>query len=218
MVMANLGKRFYNAMELLLPNGDAWKRRGCESSLISLYLRSFSDELARFQIWYELILKWSIERFGELPLGWSAVDYEGVLKAKFGVTVTVTDEVNSATCESHCESLVVGDRVKYLFVITVDDLSTITSEIIAFIDSYKQSHTDFIIRDRHIDVSAAVNLEALHCESVCTAPLYSRDYVVYTLTAHWSYTVEQLVNLPSWQDIMASIPPHATLIMGRSAT
>lgn len=143
----NLGERYANAIHQLLPKGIAWQEKGvCTETLLGRWIRGNSEELARFQVWFDTLLKWSIERYGDTPTGWSADEYETLIARKFGLNVTVTP--NAQANDPHLPT--VDNRNRYRFTIDVDesDLDAINSLLTNYLDEYKQSHTDYVIRTR----------------------------------------------------------------------
>lgn len=141
----NLGERYARALRQLLPKGVAWQQDGCNQSLLARWMRGSSEELARFQVWFDTLLKYSIERYGELPTGWSADEYEALILRKFGLTVTV--QPSTAPDNPHMPE--VTDRNRYRFVIEVhdwDDLIKIDELFRTYLHEYKQSHTDFWVK------------------------------------------------------------------------
>lgn len=206
-----LGQRYANALEQLLPNGWAWQKRGCDDSLLGRILRAPSEELARFHVWLEQSVKDSIERFADIPQGWSAPDYERLLADKFGITAVVTDGLEPFTCESSCESPLLDERIVYVYVITVDNVADVTATARDYLRQYQQSHTHYHIRDREITATTDYDNAAFSCESACEDPLYERDYHAMTYHCDWSYAFDEIPTLPGWPAIAASVRDHTTL-------
>lgn len=141
----NLGERYASAIHQLLPKGIAWQEKGvCTETLLGRWIRGNSEELARFQVWFDTLLKWSIERYGDTPTGWSADDYEALIKNKFGLEVTVTPSARAN--DPHLPT--VSDRNRYYFTIDISDadLDSVNTLLTDYLDEYKQSHTDYVIR------------------------------------------------------------------------
>lgn len=245
LIQETLAERYANAIHQLLPKGVVWQDKGvCTDSLLGRFIRSVSEELARFQLWLEALLKASVERYDETPTGWSAIEYEALLKQRYDIDAVVYPTgVSPMHCESGCTDALNAERSKYYFIIEVDDVSVITPDVHEYLHEYKQSHSDYIVRDRNVSVQLdehcyeydALTCESgcndplyeqafefcqpalydgLHCESACTDPLYERDYAYYTINAHWSYSDEDLTRLPGWPAVAAQIPGHAFVTRG----
>ena len=152
----NLGQLYANAIHQLLPKGIAWQEKGvCTETLLGRWIRGNSEELARFQVWFDTLLKWSIERYGETPTGWSAEEYEALIKNKFGIDVTVYP--STVADDPHMPT--VSDRNRYRFQIelsSLDDLTAINELFTGYLDEYKQAHTGYWIKaSESVDMSAA---------------------------------------------------------------
>lgn len=140
----DLGKRYFLALEQLMPKGWAWSGRECHESVLSRLLRSVSDELARFHVWYERQLRSSIERFLDIPQGWSANDYELLLSNKFNIQSSVIPYTEAD--DPHM--LHISQRNHYFFCIELDDdqLVRFDASVSDYLEQYKQSHTDFWVK------------------------------------------------------------------------
>ena len=138
---------YLRALLQLLPRGYAWEWD--ENSAGRGVLAAMATELHRAHETLCGIANYNIERFAEVPQGWSAPDYERLLLTKFGITATVFDSITLFGCESPCDSAAVFDpRIAYVFVIAVDDVALITPVVLSALREYKQSHTDFVIASR----------------------------------------------------------------------
>ena len=140
-----LGQRYANAIEQLLPQGWAWQRRGCDDSLLGRVVRAESEELARYHVWLEQSVKAAIERFESLPQGWSASDYERLLRDKFGISATVLPTTDPA--DPHMPD--VDPRHVYRFVLELleeAEYAKLAVDVRQYLRQYKQSHTDFWVK------------------------------------------------------------------------
>jgi uncharacterized protein YmfQ (DUF2313 family) len=171
----------------LLPPGYAWD--WSPASVGKHLLAAYADEFARVHNHLCELADAGIARFSVGVTGWSAPDYERLLD-KFGVTATVSDGLHPMTCESECTAQLLDERIVYVFVITVDDLSAITPTIRDYLNQYRQSHTAFHVRDRHAELRVVCDYPGAHvgtestvllyhadamtCASNCAAPLYER--------------------------------------------
>lgn len=212
-----LGQRYAIALEQLLPNGWAWQKRGCDDSLLGRLLMTVSEELARFHIWIEWEIRRSIERFVEMPQGWSAPDYERLLLSKFGITATVTDGLTAFDCESPCDAPLFDERVVYVYLITVDDVSAVPPAVLDYLREYQQSHTHFYLRDNRLTAQALYDHAAYTCESPCDAPLYTRDWYGVELYADATYPTHTLNTLPAWAAIASTLRDYTDIYRGTHA-
>lgn len=151
---------YLRALLLLLPSGYAWKWG--TNSVGRRYLVIVAEELNRLHVLLELIVNYSISRFVSNQRGWSANDYEQLLLDQFGITATVSDGLQPFSCESSCEDNLLDDRIAYVYVITVDDVSTIPNSVYAFLKRYQQSHTHFHFRDRRNALRDVLIADSLH--------------------------------------------------------
>ncbi len=182
----SLGQRYHNALEQLLPKGWAWQKRGCDDSLLGRVLRANSEELARFHVWLEQSIKASIERFIEVPQGWSAPDYERLLLTKFGIQSTVTDGLLPYSCESLCVDPLLDERIIYVYVITVGDVGGVPANVLSYLREYQQSHTHYHLRDRALQVS----------ETQTILPLTLGNYDLVTVTHEATEAEKAVANDP----------------------
>lgn len=132
-----LGQRYANALEQLLPQGWAWSRRGCDDSLLGRLLRAWAEELARFHVWYEWEIRKAIERFVDMPQGWSAPDYERLLTDKFSITAAYVRDNDHWLYPK----LAADHRQKYVFRIRSAAGSPVTPTAQVYLKDYAQSHT-----------------------------------------------------------------------------
>lgn len=130
-----LGQRYAIALEQLLPNGWAWQKRGCDESLLGRLLRAISEELARFHVWIEWEIRRSIERFVEMPQGWSAPDYERLLSDKFAVSSPYVRDND----HWRYPKLAADYRNKYIF--RIRSRSAVSEAAQLYLRDYAQSHT-----------------------------------------------------------------------------
>lgn len=209
-----LGQRYANALEQLLPNGWAWQKRGCDDSLLGRILRAPSEELARFHVWLEQSVKDSIERFSDMPQGWSAPDYERLLLDKFGLAAVVTDGLEPFTCESSCESALLDERIVYAYVVTVDNAAAVPDTVLQYLRQYQQSHTHYYLRDRRISAETLYDVLAFDCESECNAPLYERDWHGIRVYADPTYSNHELTTLSGWAAISSQFRAHTDFHRG----
>lgn len=214
-----LGQRYANAIEQLLPQGWAWQRRGCDDSLLGRVIRANGEELARFQVWLEQSVKASIERFADIPQGWSAPDYERLLSDKFGITATVTDnEFCTPEIGSPIGAALYSQRYSYIFTITVDDLSTITPVIIDYLRRYKQSHTALHIRERKLHWHTDYDIHALDVSNAaCGSELYTHDYHGITVAADETWC-NDLTQLDGINTVNAALRDYTTVLCHQLAS
>jgi uncharacterized protein YmfQ (DUF2313 family) len=193
----------------LLPPGYAWDWSA--TSVGRHLLAAFADEFARIHHYLCDLADAGIARFAGDITGWSAPDYERLLKNNFGIDAVVTDGLQPFNCESSCEDALLDERIVYVYVITVDDFSVITASVLAYLRDYQQSHTYYHIRDRRIFASTDYDLIAFNAESECDDPLYERDFHALTLYADWSWQAAELKQLTGWAAIAAQIRDYTSL-------
>lgn len=200
---------YLRALLQLLPRGYAWEWD--ENSAGRRVLAVMATELHRAHETLCEIANYNIERFAEAPQGWSAPDYERLLLNKFGINATVTDGLEPFTCESSCENPLLDERSVYVYVVTVDNVADVPSNVLAYLREYQQSHTHYHLRDRRISASTDYDVEAFTAESECDDPLYERDFHAMTLYADWSWQPEELNALTGWAAIAPQLRDYTTL-------
>ena len=195
----------------LLPPGYAW-----EWSPISAgrhLLAAWADELARVHTYFCSLATDGILRFlGDVP-GWSAPDYERLMVDKFGITAEVTDGLLPFTCESACTDYLLDESIRYVIVFTVDDASAIPQSVYDYLDSYKQSHTHYLFRDRSLSVERVIAIDSMHLGEEeqqttdgtvvingmhCESLLYERALPVDRLICHWSFSNAEIQQFADW--------------------
>lgn len=200
---------YLRALLQLLPRGYAWDWK--EASAGRHVLAVVADELHRYHTLLCGIANYNIERFVGGNQGWSAPDYERLLKNNFGIDAVVTDGLQPFNCESSCEDALLDERIVYAYVITVDDFSAITPSVLAYLRDYQQSHTYYHIRDHRIFASTDYDLIAFNAESECDDPLYERAWHALTYRCDWSWSFSDIKNLVGWAAIAAQIRDYSSL-------
>lgn len=150
---------YFRALRQLLPSGFAWQWP--IESIGSRCLTVIACELQRLHVLLESIATYNIERWSGNFQGWTAADYQNLLLEKFGIQATVTDGIAVTSCESSCEDFLLEDRISYVYVVTVDDVSAIPSAVYVYLKQYQQSHTHFHFRDKKNELVDVVIARAL---------------------------------------------------------
>ncbi len=213
----------------LLPPGFAWNWH--ERSVGRHVLAAFAEEFHRAHAFFCELTQWGVERFKAEYRGWSFDDYEQLLLDKFGVKATVSDQVcyplhvDNATADS----LIYGDRLVYLIEITVDQLKSVETDVnnikgylsslsddqslaATYLQTYKQSHTDFCWRDRTIKHDVAYDNEALTVDNAnASAWLFEESYHKIVLWLHPSWKESEFSSLTGWKMIERILKPHTTI-------
>lgn len=233
-----LAQRYTQALEQLLPRGWAWQKRGCDDSLFNRLLRAFSEELARFHLWYELRIKEFIESFRYLVQGWSAPEYEQLIKARWGIDCVVTDmHWEPLHANSGANSLINARPWQMIFVITIPGLKfyepTLASHAVAgdelvadrvpilpngmvqYLLEYKQSHTAFMFRaaEEVINVQAVTADATRASHAVAGDVLVEYDYCRLTLSYDCSFDFDDLPHLPGWADAQAILARYPSALI-----
>lgn len=176
-------------LRLFLRRGEAWTIP--VGGVFDRLLHALAEEFHRIHA--EACALLAVPGIEPVP-GWSAPAYEQLLASRFGIEATVSDGLMPLTCEMHCEAPLLPERIVFVFVITVDDLSVFTPDVLAYLNAYKQSHTAFHIRDRSVALDTT-EYPALRCDDHCESPVYERDYQTHALRSDWSYTWSEQLEL-----------------------
>lgn len=196
-------KDYLRVLVQLLPPGYAWEWGA--DSVGRHFLASISDELARVHQFYCNVVQWGISQFTSEITGWSAPEYELLLLNRFGIEAVVSDGLQPTDCEMSCESPLLDEYAPFVFLITVDDLSVFTDEVIAYLNSYKQSHTVFHLRDRAVNLVTLADVAATDCEDPCDIALYEKPYHLVELQADWTWRFEDFTTLMGWVGIASQL-------------
>ena len=161
LVMSSHGVADYlRALRQLLPKGFAWQ--WSTQTIASRYLAIIAAELHRLHVLLESIPAYNIQRWEMNYQGWKASDYERILLEKFNVSAKVTDGIPVFSCESHCESPLLEDRISYVYVVTVEDISALPVEMFLYLQQYQQAHTHYHFRERLTRADNSLIVDSLH--------------------------------------------------------
>lgn len=206
---------YLRALLQLLPTGYAWEWD--ENSAGRRVLAVVASELHRVHELLCRIANYNIERFAVGNTGWSAPDYERLLLDKFGIRATVTDGLTAFDCESPCDAPLFDERVVYVYLITVDDVSAVPPAVLDYLREYQQSHTHFYLRDNRLTAQTLYDHAAYTCESPCDAPLYLRDWHGVELYADGTCPTHKLNTLPAWPVIAGQLRTYTDIYRGTHA-
>lgn len=185
-------KDYLRLMLQLLPPGYAWEWGA--SSVGRHLLAAFSVEFERLHQFLCQIADTSITNLAGEMSGWSAPEYENLLKTKFDIDAVVTDGLQPMTCESACTAPLLDSSIVFFFLITVDDVSLVSDEVRQYLKQYKQAHTDFHVRDRNVQKINEV-YAVMTCESDCEDPLYEQGFSFIRYIGDWTYSEQALKDL-----------------------
>lgn len=213
---------YLRQLKQLLPSGYAWD--WSPSSVGMHLLAACADELARVHNFLCTLANEGILSFAPVT-GWTAPEYEQLIKSRWGIDCMVTDmHWQYLDANSVCNGLVNSRAWQMIFVITIPGLKfyepSLASHAVAgdelvadrvpilpvgmvqYLLEYKQSHTAFMFRaaDEKITVQAVTADATRASEAVAGDVIVEYDYCHMQLSYDCSFGFDDLPRLPGWSD------------------
>lgn len=220
-------------LKLFLRRGDAWDLP--EGGTFDRLLHALAEEFARLNA--SVCDSLTVPDVGLIP-GWSAPEYEQLIKARWGIDCVVTDmHWEPLHANSAANSLINARPWQMIFVITIPGLKfyepTLASHAVAgdelvadrvpilptgmvqYLLEYKQSHTAFMFRaaEEVINVQAVTADATRASHAVAGDVLVEYDYCRLTLSYDCSFDFDDLPHLPGWTEAQAILARYPAAIV-----
>lgn len=209
-------------LKLFLRRGDAWDLP--EGGTFDRLLHALAEEFARLNA--SVCDSLTVPDVGLIP-GWSAPEYEQLIKSRWGIDCVVTDmHWEPLHANSAANSLINARPWQMIFVITIpglkfyepslashavagdelvaDRVPILPDGMVQYLLAYKQSHTAFMFRRaRGIETQVTAYHPTRASEAVVGDVLIESDQYVLTLEYDAIYDFEDLPQLEGWADAQA---------------